>query len=92
MLFTHASAYPLTAAQKADIAAGVAEDRADYYGFTEEFIIAGRTSEALLENAGKKYAPSRSQLSGYLADNGCFYGRCHLHYCSMGHVPWWWPR
>lgn len=76
MLFTHASAYPLTAAQKADIAAGVAEDRADYYGFTEEFIIAGRTSEALLENAGKKYAPSRSQLSGYLADNGCFYGRC----------------
>ena len=59
-----------------DIAAGVAEDRADYYGFTEEFIITGRTSEALLENAGKKYAPSRSQLSGYLADNGCFYGRC----------------
>lgn len=76
MLFNHASGYPLTAEQKTGIANDLAENRSNYYGYSDAYITETLSATALLTNISKKYAPSASQMSGYLAQSGYLYGRC----------------
>ena len=76
MLFTHASSYPLTAAQKTDNAASLTDLRAAFYGFSDSFLSLMAEGQALTDNMTAKYAPAASQMNDFLAQYNYFYGRC----------------
>lgn len=76
VLFTHRSDYPLTAVQQTTIRQELPESRSLYYGYSENFVSQFLTYNVLLSNMSKKYAPSSSEMSSYLAGYGYFYGRC----------------
>jgi hypothetical protein len=71
----HAAEYPLTAAQKQEIAGEVSGYRSTFYGYSDAFITEMLTLQALSQNLLKKYAGAAGSYSDSLAAAGCFYGR-----------------
>ncbi len=76
VLFNHASEYPLSADQKSLLEAELPDLLVTYYGFSDAFVRQLASQEMLMENMGKKYAPSSGEMSSYLTSSGYFYGRC----------------
>lgn len=75
-LLRHADSYPLTAAQKTEIARQLPTYRSLYYGYSDALITEQLTLGALQSNLLKKYASASGDLNTVLAGNGYFYGRC----------------
>lgn len=74
-VFVHQSDYPLTAAQKSEVASGLENMRSLCFGYSDTFASMLLQASALTDNMSAKYAPAKSELNNYLAQYGYFYGQ-----------------
>ena len=82
VLMNHASAYPLTETQQAEVRRTVSADRLSSYSFglSDAFLTQRAASSFLTANLMATRKPTRAELEAYLAENQELYGQYVLLY------------